>query len=176
MVLHVAEEKHFADVVELANLAYRKTGAGASWNSEEGLIGGQRMDESVLREDLTRNPDARLLIHRDTADGALLGTVWLEPKGEGVWYLGLLMVRPDRQSGGLGKAILAAGEEFVKQHGGRRMRMTVLSVRDELLAWYQRRGYAPTGETQPFPYGDERFGVPKREGLFFVVVEKDIAV
>src|SRR6266481_508635 len=74
----------------------------------------------------------------------------------------------------LGRALLAAAEDFAKERGGRRVRMTVVNVRDSLIAWYQRRGYTLTGETQPFPYGDERYGRPLRDDLHFVVLEKDI--
>ena len=45
--------------------------------------------------------------------------------------------------------------------------MTVVHIRDTLIAWYQRRGYVLTGETLPFPYGD-----PPRDDLSFVVLEK----
>jgi ribosomal protein S18 acetylase RimI-like enzyme len=174
MLLIRVEAKDFTEVVDLANVAYRKTGPGSSWNSETGLIEGTRLTLDLLREDLAKDPEARLLIRRDEV-GELLGTVWLEPKGNGVWSLGLLTVRPDRQVGGLGKAILADAEEFVGERGGRKIRMTVLNVRETLIAWYERRGYALTGETQPYPEQDGRFGRVLREGLFFVVMEKDLA-
>ena len=50
--------------------------------------------------------------------------------------------------------------------------MTVINVRDTLIAWYVRRGYALTGETEPFPYGDNRFGIPRRDDLHSVVLRK----
>jgi hypothetical protein len=50
--------------------------------------------------------------------------------------------------------------------------MTVVNVRDTLIAWYVRRGYTLTGETEPFPYGDIRFGVPRRDDLHFVILRK----
>jgi len=173
MVLKDAVEADFAEIIALANEAYRKTGDGASWNSENGLIEGSRLTDELLREDLAR-PGAVLLVYRDEPEGPLLGTVFLEPKGEGVWYLGLLTVRPGLQDRGLGKGILAAAEEFARERGGVKIRMTVLYVRETLIAWYLRRGYALTGETVPFPYGDDRFGRPLREGLYFVVMEKAI--
>lgn len=175
MQLKNAQESDFAEIIELANLAYRSTGPTASWNSEEGVIEGQRLNESLLREDLAQRPEAHLLISRDLENGVLLGTVWLEPKGAEVWYLGLLTVRPDRQKQQLGRTILAAAEEFAIDKGGRRIRMTVVHVRETLIAWYLRRGYALTGETEPFPYGDERFGRPLRDDLRFVVLEKSLA-
>ena len=115
-----------------------------------------------------------MLTYRDDPDGALLGTVWLDKRKDDVWNLGLLTVRPDLQNRQLGRALLAAAEDFAKERGGRRIRMTVVNVRDSLIAWYERRGYRLNGETQPFPYGDERYGRPLRDDLHFVVLEKDI--
>ena len=174
MILHDAVEADFTEVIELANVAYRKTGPGSSWNSEEGLIAGQRLNESLLREEFARKLKAHLLVYRETPDGPLLGTVWLEPKDTSTWYLGLLTVRPDQQAHGLGKTILAAAEDFVRAQGGTYIRMTVLHVRSTLIAWYQRRGYALTGETEPWHYDDERFGKALRDDLYFVVMGKSL--
>jgi GNAT superfamily N-acetyltransferase len=174
MLLHPAVEADYVAIVELANVAFRGTGSTASWNTEAVFIEGQRLDESLLREDLAAKPEAQLLIYRDDPDGPLLGTVLLEERKEGVWYLGLLTIRPDLQKRQLGRGLLAAAEDFARERGGRRIRMTVVNVRDTLIAWYQRRGYTLTGQTQPFPYGDERFGRPLRDDLHFVVLEKDI--
>ena len=174
MFLKPAVEADYAAIIDLANVAYRGTGPAASWNVEHGILEGQRMNESLLREELAEAPAGHLLTYRDELDGPLLGTVWLTPKGENVWYLGLLTVRPDLQNRQLGRSLLAAAEDFVKAHGGRRIRMSVLHVREALIAWYERRGYRASGETQPFPYGDDRFGKPLRDDLYFVVLEKDI--
>jgi len=65
-------------------------------------------------------------------------------------------------------------EGFAKERGACRMRISVVNVRKTLIAWYERRGYILTGETQPFPYGDERFGKPLRDDLQFVLLEKNI--
>ena len=174
MLLHVAVEADYAGIVDLANLAFRGTGAIASWNTEAVFIEGQRLDETLLREDLAAKPEAQLLTYREEPGGPLLGTVLLEERKDGVWYLGLLTIRPDLQNRQLGRGLLAAAEDFAKARGGRRIRMTVVNVRDSLIAWYERRGYTLTGETQPFPYGDERYGRPLRDDLHFVVLEKDI--
>ena len=177
MLLRHAVESDYAAIVDLANQAYRGTGPVASWNIETGIIAGQRLTESLLIEDLAAKPEAHLLIgrdDRDEQDRTLLGTVWLEPKSDSIWYLGLLTVRPDLQKRQLGRALLAAAEGFAKENGAHRIRMTVVNLRQPLIAWYERRGYRLTGETQPFPYGDERFGRPLRNDLHFVVLEKDI--
>jgi ribosomal protein S18 acetylase RimI-like enzyme len=181
MLLTPAVETDYAEIIELANWAYRGTGPTASWNMEAGILEGQRLNESLLREDLSKNPEGRLLIYREEAgrgesDGMLMGTVRLEPRGDGAWYMGLLMVRPDQQNRQLGRTLLGAAESFARARGARRMRMTVLHVRDTLIAWYERRGYVVSGETEPFPYGDDRFGRPLRDDLYFRVLEKDMDV
>lgn len=176
MILSHAVETDYAEIIDLVNLAYRGTGPSASWNIEN-FIEGQRLNESLLREELAAKPQAHLLTYKDEPDGPngpILGTVLLDPKNDGVWYLGLLTVRPDLQKRQLGRTLLTAAEVFAKQRGARRIQMTVVNVRDILIAWYERRGYTLTGEMRPFPYGDERFGRPLRDDLCFVVLEKDI--
>lgn len=164
-----AVEADYPEIIALTNRAYRQPEGQASWKVET-LVGGQRIDEALLRDDLAA-PGAQLLIWRD-GDGEHMGHVRLDEGKGGVWFLAMLTVRPDRQDAGLGRALLAAAEDFARARGGRRMNMTVLHQRDALIAWYGRRGYAATGQTKPFPYGDERFGRPTQDGLFFDVLEK----
>jgi predicted N-acetyltransferase YhbS len=170
--LKAATEADYPAIVALTNRAFRQTGPEASWNVE-GVIEGDRISEELLREDLAKAPDGHLLIWRDP-DGEHVGHVRLEPAEEGAWYLGLLTVRPDRQDQQLGRRLLTASEDFARERGATRIRMTVVNTRDTLIAWYLRRGYAATGETKPFPYGDDRFGRPTRDDLSFVVLERAI--
>ena len=87
----------------------------------------------------------------------------------------MLTVDPQRQSAGLGRMILAAAEDHAAAHfAATRIEMTVIAQREELIAWYERRGYAPTGEQRPFPHDDPRFGLPTRDDLAFVVLEKTL--
>ncbi len=159
------------EIADLVNRAYRGT---EGWTHEGEYIDGQRTDPHTLRADLAAAPKAELLTLRDTADGPLLGVVWLEPTDKDVWYLGMLTVRPDIQDRQLGRGLLAEAEAHVKRGGGRRVRMTVVSLREPLIAWYVRRGYVLTGETEPFPYENQTLGAPRRDDLAFVVLEKGI--
>jgi ribosomal protein S18 acetylase RimI-like enzyme len=174
MIFAPAVEPEFPAIVDLVNSAYRGQGAQAGWTTEAGYIDGQRIDLESLKEDLAEAPDAVLLTLRDEVYGPLLGCVWIEPDGEhpDAWYLGMLTIRPDLQDRQLGRALLAHGEAYAQGLGAKRVRMTVVHLRDTLIAWYQRRGYALTGETKPFPVG-ERFGKPQR-ALSFVVLEKTL--
>jgi len=170
--LKIAVEADYPAVIALTNRAFRGTGAEASWNVED-VIEGDRITDELLREDLAQAPGGYLLMWRDD-DGDHLGHVRLEPLADGVWYLALLTVRPDRQDQQLGRRLLTAAEDFARDRGARRIRMTVVNTRDTLIAWYGRRGYALTGETLPFPYHDERIGRPTRDDLSFVVLERAI--
>ena len=114
-----------------------------------------------------------MLLLRAPDSAQLAGCVSLEPTGEAAtWHLAMLTVDPRRQAEGLGRALLAKAEDYLRAQGASRVRMTVISLRSSLIAWYERRGYRRTGESEPFPYGDERVGVPLRDDLHFVVLDK----
>ena len=168
--LRPADEADYPAIIALTNRAYRVPAGQAAWKVET-EVGGQRIDAALLRDDLAAAPDAALLIASDGKD-AHLGHVRLDPGPCGGWFLAMLTVDPDRQDAGLGRQLLEASEAYARDHGGRRLQMTVIRQRRELIAWYERRGYARTGQTKPFPYGDPRFGEPTADDLVFEVLEK----
>ena len=168
----IAGSQDVAGVVALVNGAYRGEGSRRGWPTEADLLGGQRADAGGVAA-LLAGPGRVLLVLRDA--GEIVACVHLERLAQGVCYLGMLTVRPDAQSGGLGRRMLEAAECHARQHfGSSIMEMTVIEARSELIAWYGRRGYRATGEYRPFPYGDARFGVPLRDDLRFVVLRRDI--
>ena len=160
------------DIARLHRLiesAYRGDAARRGWTHEADLLDGQRTDATELSA-LVANP-ARVLLMAEQK-GELVGCVQVTDLGDDLAYLGMLTVDPERQAGGLGRELLEAGEAWARDRfGARAMEMTVIARRRELIAWYERRGYALTGETRPFPMDDPRFGLP-REPLFFVVLRK----
>jgi ribosomal protein S18 acetylase RimI-like enzyme len=85
----------------------------------------------------------------------------------------MLAVRPELQGRGIGGAIIHEAERICRdEFGTKEIRMQVLHTRHDIIAWYKRLGHKPNGERVPFPYGDERVGVPKRDDLEFVVLMK----
>ena len=174
MIIAPAAASDLDAVAALVNSAYRGESSRAGWTTEADYLDGQRTDAATLRRDLAGSEGAVILTLRDAAAGPIIGTVWLEADTPAGWYLGMLTVKPDLQARQLGRAMLAAAEAYVAERGGTHIEMTVVSIRDTLIAWYERRGYARTGETRPFPYDDELFGVPKVAGLTFVVMEKKV--
>jgi len=160
-------------IVALVNSAYRGESSRAGWTTEADLLGGQRTDVAAILDFITGAPLQRMLLN-EAANRQLQACVQLQNRGDHA-YLGMLTIKPTLQAGGLGRAMLAAAEQDVLATWGvTRMVMTVIEQREELIAWYERRGYARTGETAAFPYGDVRFGEPKRPDLRFVVLAKDL--
>ena len=169
-----ATDTDLPGIVALMNRAYRGADGARGWTAEQACIAGDRTTEGYLREDLAASPAATMLKWVDGADATLRGCVWLEPSAEGTWHLGSLCVEPGEQDAGRGRTLLAAAEAWARERGAARVRMTVINVRDTLIAWYLRRGYQHTGATEPFPYGNDRVGKPLRPDLAFVVLGKTL--
>lgn len=165
-----AQEKDVEPLHALVESAYRGDNARRGWTHEADLLGGQRTDAKALRATLAADEQIILL----AKDGnAIAGCVQLSHVGDGLAYLGLLTVDPDLQAAGLGRQLLAASEQFVREQWQAQMiEMTVIRQRKDLIAYYERRGYTQTGEYRPFPHGDPRFGLPKSPDLEFVVLRK----
>lgn len=156
-------------LVALIESAYRGDASRAGWTTEADLLGGRRTDATDLRACLAR-PRSRVLVADEGAAPIACAHVMVD---DGAGYFGMFAVAPGRQGGGLGGAVLAEAERIVRDDWRLpAMRMTVIDVRTELIAYYQRRGYVRTGVHRPFPYGDARFGQPKRPDLRFEILEK----
>ncbi|BBC30228.1 GCN5 family acetyltransferase [Streptomyces graminofaciens] len=158
-------------LVALIESAYRGDASRAGWTTEADILHGQRTDpEGVIA--VIKSPDSRLVtVERD---GTVVACCQLEHRGDHA-YFGMFAVSPALQGGGLGKVIIAEAERQARRTWGvTEMHMTVISVRNDLIAWYERRGYRRTGRMTPFPYGDERFGVPQRDDLQFELLVKGL--
>lgn len=158
-------------IVALVTSAYRGDASRAGWTTEADLLDGSRIEPELLHADLLR-PRSRVLLAE--ADDGLHACAHVADE-DGAGYFGMFAVRPGLQGTGIGKQLLAeceriAGDEWRLPV----MRMTVIDVRDELIAFYERRGYRRTGQFKPFPYGDARFGQPRRDDLRFEVLEKPL--
>ena len=161
-------------VVDLVNSAYRGEAAQKGWTSEAGFLAGQRTDLASLKAELESHDARQVLTLREERGGPLIGCCLLDRVDDETLYLGMLSVSPDAQNKGVGKRLVAAAETYARETGAKYVRITVIQVREALLAWYERHGFVRTGETEPFPYGDERFGIPLRPDLHFVVLEKQV--
>ena len=159
-------------LVGLVESAYRGPVSRAGWTTEADLLDGQRTDAAAVRDIIASSTGGMLLAEEGSH---LTGCCQLERRGPNGAYFGMFSVRPPRQGHGVGRAIVHEAERVARDEwGATRMSMTVIRQRGALIAWYERLGYKLTGETQPFPYGDERFGIPTRPDLEFVILAKSL--
>lgn len=154
------------EIAALVNSAYRGDSSRQGWTTEADLLDGTRTDQHVIA-DLIKSGT---MILKYVENDEILGCVELKPEHEGL-YLGMLTVKPNLQNKGIGKVMLNAAEEIAEEHGCSKIFMTVITLRTELMAWYQRHGYIDTGVRKPFAFTDPRFGQPKAP-LEFAVLEK----
>ena len=168
--------KDFDEVVSLVNSAYRGDSSRLGWTTEAKYLDGQRIDLQILNEEV-QNSNKSLFCLRAEDNLEIIGTVQLEKfeddKGIGC-YLGMLTVKPSLQNTGLGKWLMSQAETHAKEWGARRITLGVLNPRQELMAWYQRRGYRSTGQRESFPVNHDKFGYPKIKDLHFLMFEKTI--
>ena len=161
-------------VVPLVESAYRGEESLDGWTSEAELLGGQRTDAAAVAE-IIATAGAHILLAFE-ADALLASCELREPdQPGGTAYFGMFAVRPSLQGGGYGRTVLAEAERRARdEFGASGLEMTVIRQREALIAWYERRGYQRTGETRPFPYGDERYGLPRVDDLEFAVLVKHL--
>lgn len=172
MPLAIATGADVDDIVALVESAFRGEASRAGWTTEADLLDGRRTGPDEIAA-IVADPEQRVLLERNKA-GRLRASVVIARDGDAAW-LGMLAVEPTGQGAGTGRRVVREVEEWVRGHWqAQRVRMKVIAQRKELIAWYERRGYRLTGETSPFYYGDERFGLPKRADLEFVVMEKPL--
>lgn len=157
------------ELVLLVNSAYRGDSSKKGWTTEAELLEGVRTDPISLLEQI--NQPGHTILKATNKDHEIIACVSLEEKGN-KFYLGMLTVKPDIQASGIGKKMMQASEDFARSKNKFCIEMTVISVRKELIAFYERRGYQQTGEKRDFPT-DPKFGIKKQE-LEFVVLEKNL--
>ena len=180
-------------VVFLVESAYRGDASRAGWTTEADLLDGQRTDEIEIREIICgahsrirlaeQSPTAVRILDQNQAHTPsqgrvlphLVGCVRIEHAGD-AGYIGMVSVLPTLQSAGIGRQLLHEAERVIRDELRLpRARMTVIGQRDTLIAWYQRRGYSLTGKKENFPYGQPRAGKPRRDDLYFEVLEKSLS-
>lgn len=157
-------------IVALAHSAYRGEASRAGWTTEADFLEGQRTDPDAVAAMLAGGQGI-LLARRD---GEPVACCHLERDGDACWF-GLFAVAPGLQGQGIGDALLGEAERRAwRDFDATFLRMKVIWLRDSLIAWYQRRGYALTGRSHPFPYGQPRYGLPLRDDLRFIELEKPL--
>lgn len=166
LLIHPAARDDLPRLHPVIERAYRGETARQGWTHEADLIEGQRTNLDTL-QGIVDDPAQRLLVAE--RDGDVIGCVQVSDRGNGLAYLGLLCVDPTLQAGGLGKQLVAAAEATARDtFGAHAMEMTVIDSRRKLIEFYERRGYAISGEKRDFP-------IPLDPPLFMDVLVKPLA-
>lgn len=173
-IKHAFRRATLADAPVIAALvesAYRGDASRAGWTTEADFLHGRRTDVAEIEALLSGGNGRFVLFERD---GAVAASCYIERQG-GACYFGMFSVHPPLQGAGIGRLVIEEVERIARDEWGcQRVEMTVIDIRAELIAWYERRGYLRTGRTKPFPYGDERFGLPQRDDLRFEYLMKEL--
>jgi ribosomal protein S18 acetylase RimI-like enzyme len=162
-----ASKDDAASLEILINSAYRGESSKQGWTTEAHLLQDKRITKGELEELIDKEENSIL---KYTSDNTLIACVLLVNKGNTL-YLGMLTVSPDLQNSGIGKKLLLEADSHAKTLGLPKITMTVISVREELIAWYKRHGYVDTGLREPFPLNGTS-SIIGNEPLDFFVLEK----
>jgi ribosomal protein S18 acetylase RimI-like enzyme len=158
-------------IVALVNDAYRGSSKTPGWTHEAALLAGQRTDAATVTATITQECTT-VLVSRQGND--IVACVTLQRLDKHDWYLSMLAVDPEHQTHGVGKNIMAGAERYAAERGGRRMKISVVNVREPLIGWYERQGYVRTGANEPFPYDDASVGTPLRRDLALVTLARTL--
>jgi ribosomal protein S18 acetylase RimI-like enzyme len=169
MEIFTATETDAEAIAALVNSGYRGDYSRQGWTSEVELLGGSRIDAHELKLVMQRE---LTMVLKGVEDGKIISCVELALHYNKL-YLGMLTVEPTLQAKGIGKQMLTAADLYAREKGCKSIYMTVISERSELIAWYGRHGFLPTGEEKPFNNTNPVFGLPKKP-LKFVVLEKPL--
>ena len=171
MPIRLARRSDADTLADLIRSAYRGEDSRAGWTSEADLVEGERISADQVRAMISEGGSLMLVAEQE---GAIVACCQLRNQGAGLAYFGTFAVTPRAQGAGLGRQVMAAAErQAVTAFAATRLEMTVLAPQEALIAYYERRGFRPTGETRPFP-ADPRYSRPLRDGLYFVVLEKNL--
>lgn len=158
-----------SDLTRLINSAYRGESSKKGWTTEANFLKGSRITKEELAEIIQEDKNT---IFKFVENNKIIGSILLE-KNENQLYLGMLTVNPELQNSGIGKKLLRYAEIHALELGLAKIVMTVISIREELIAWYNRHGYEDTGVRAAFPLNGTDL-VISGEALEFVVLEKMI--
>lgn len=159
-----------AAIAALVNAAYRGESSRQGWTTEADLLDGLRTTAKDVQQVIESEHNVILVC---VSGDDLIASVCLEKKADAA-YVGMFVVKPAMQGTGIGKQLLTYAESYAAQYWSViKFCMHVITLRHELIAFYERRGYRRTGIVKAFPVNPEMWQ-PKITGLQFELLEKPV--
>lgn len=167
-----AELVDAAAISALINHCFRGEVSRQGWTTEADIVAGKRTTSSEVASVIKR-PDAFVLM--GVLDDEIVATVCCDKQmiaGKQTAHFGKVSVKPNLQNKGYGKDLIHAAEAMTKREWRvLGFHMSVISLRTELIAYYERLGYERTGELEAFPENPDLWQ-PKVEGLTLAYLVK----
>lgn len=161
LVFRYASTEDAPALLALIELAYRGDNSDG-WESESSLLKGPRSSIEEI-ETLIADRDSRFVLAElgDALAACALIQKTRHVDGDrsadniGPAYFGMFGVHPSKRRAGIGDLVLAECERRARAlWNAHAMQMTVISLRETLIGWYGRRGYAPTSGRLAFPFSE----------------------
>ncbi|KAI1777223.1 putative acetyltransferase [Hypoxylon cercidicola] len=166
----VATPDDATQIQALVQSAYR---GRQGWTTEADMLTDNRIDAAGVVAKIAAPDTVVLFITDDT--GALVACCEVAKRSADLAYLGMFATDPLRQARGIGRHVLAYVEDYCRRTWrAKRLEISVIGQRRELLEWYVRRGFRQTGEKRPFPYDELAGGEALRDDLYFDIMEKEL--
>jgi GNAT superfamily N-acetyltransferase len=138
-VTRFATQNDIPEIVRIINSAFRV---------EDFFVNGNRTSYADIAARMA-NPNVRFLVVDAEAPGALAAAVVVDVQ-DGHGHFAMLSVDPPLQGRGLARVLMDAIEDHCRAAGCDTVEIEVVNLREELPAFYDMMGYAPT-DTAPFP-------------------------
>jgi len=165
--MRFAEAKDAKEIADLLNSAYRGEGSKVGWTTEADLVDGLRTTQEEVQTLISTPQNYFILM----GDSRISACVFVKIENLQTLYFGMLAVRPELQAKGVGKELLKHIEAFARKKGLSRIRLSVINLRDELIAFYIRQGFCLTGNEEAFPLPD----LVKVGGITLLEMEKKLS-
>ena len=165
LIIQKAELVDAEAIAKLINSAYRGETSRKGWTTEADILDGLRTTTSEIGKTIKRDNTFILIgVYRDEIV-ATICCEWQELAFKDTVHFGMIAVKPSLQNKGYGKTLIQAAEAIcLREWRVVGFHMTVISIRHELIAFYERLGYKRTGEFADFPEKSDLWQ-PKVEGL-----------
>ncbi|WP_240007321.1 GNAT family N-acetyltransferase [Pseudaquidulcibacter saccharophilus] len=172
ITIREANANDIARIEYLVETTYRGEDSKKGWTTEFNLLAGTRLQKGEIAAALADKANQFFVAERDNI---VVGVICVNKNGDWIEF-GKFSVDPEMQGLGIGKMLIAKVEDFVRNiWGADKLKLSVISIRKELVDFYARYGFKDTGQRIDFikihPYVELKDGVSDFE---VIIMEKSV--